>query len=150
LLFLSTLARLLFPAWGFFDVATSAPRLEVRARRAGETPGPWQPAVVAAPRRFRHLLFNPDGTRVLAEQTLVDRWVSECMNAAVHEQHVAADSASANSVSAHSVTALLTRQLAQSNVPLAWRTGIGAGWEYRVCVDADHDGTILGPFPGPC
>ena len=140
MLLLTTLARLLFPAWGFFDVATSAPRLEVRARRDGETPGPWQAAVVAAPRRFRHLLFNPDGTRVLAEQTLVDRWVSECIHAAEHELQVAADS----------VSALLTRQLAASNVPLAWRTGIGAGWEYRVCVDADHDGTILGPFAGPC
>ncbi len=140
MLLLSTLARLLFPAWGFFDIATSAPRLEVRARRVGETPGPWQAAVVAAPRRFRHLLFNPDGTRVLAEQTLVDRWVSECQHAAVHKQRVAADS----------VSAMLTRQLAQSHVPLAWRTGIGAGWEYRVCVDADHDGTILGPFAGPC
>jgi len=87
---------------------------------------------------------------VLAEQTLVERWVSECQDAAVCEQHVGADSVVTDPVSANSVSALLTRQLAQSNVPLAWRTGIGAGWEYRVCVDADHDGTILGPFPGPC
>jgi hypothetical protein len=122
---LAVLLRLLFPSWAFFDVAGAPPTLEVRAHPPGGAPGPWMAVVRAPARRWWHLVFNPEGTRALAEQTLVERWCDELEAGGMESAR-------------ESVTGALVGQLAASAAPPGWRTGREAGWQYRLVV-ADTD-----------
>lgn len=72
-LLFSTLLRLLFPSWAFFDEAVIPPTLEVRRTSMNGADEPWVSAVRAPRRRWWHVAFNPEGTRALAAQTLVER-----------------------------------------------------------------------------
>lgn len=74
---LTSLLRLLFPSWAFFDVASTPPALEVRATTPSDAPGPWLAVIRAPRRRWWHLIFNAGGTQTLARQTVVERWQAE-------------------------------------------------------------------------
>jgi hypothetical protein len=121
---LTTLLRLLFPSWAFFDVASAPPALEVRPRPANGEPGAWRAVVQAPPRRWWHLVFNPLGTRALLQQTLVERWCDEVDGTATNELD---DSTAA-------MTTRLLEHLAEGATVGAWRSGGDAGWEWRVVV----------------
>jgi hypothetical protein len=72
---LATLARLLLPSWAFFDRVGARAVLELRP--AGAHDAAWRPALHAAPRRWWHVVWHPDGTAVLAAQDVVDRAAAE-------------------------------------------------------------------------
>lgn len=74
---LTSLLRLLFPSWAFFNVASAPPSLEVRATTPPDASGPWLAVVRAPRRRWWHLFFNARGTQALARQTVVERWQAE-------------------------------------------------------------------------
>ena len=133
-LLLSTLLRLLFPSWAFFDVATATPELEVRRAPPDGEAGAWQRAVRVAPRQWWHLLWNPSGTRALAEQALVER---------LDVLRSRGDDASPEGL----VSQALVERLAASAVPPEWLFGPRAGWQYRVAVTGEpdapvHDGSV--------
>ncbi len=70
---LATLARLAFPSWAFFDRIGTRATLELRP--AGSAA--WRPAFTAAPRRWWHVVWHPEGTRTLLAQGVVERVVAE-------------------------------------------------------------------------
>lgn len=70
---LVSLVRVLVPSWRFFDDLQVTPTLLVRVARDGETFGEWAP-VLAPPRRsLIHLVWNPAGNLLLAQQSLLER-----------------------------------------------------------------------------
>jgi len=149
-LLLVALSRLLFPSWAFFDVAGATPMLEVRrcapagAGEHGEEnakacSGQWLAALQAPTRRWWHLLFNPAGTRMLAAQTLVERWLME-------QARDGADAPAAQ------LSLELVTNLAASSIPDAWRSGAQAGWQWRVTLRDEHGADVVhvsGPICGP-
>lgn len=69
--------RLLFPSWRFFEAEDIEYLLELRLKTAqGETPR-FVPAIPAAARGLRELLFAPQHNLRLACHDLVERWVDE-------------------------------------------------------------------------
>ncbi len=72
---LVALIRVLVPSWRFFDDLQVAPALLVRGARAGGEFGAWEPLLAPAPRRLRHLAWNPEGNLVLAQHALLERLV---------------------------------------------------------------------------
>ncbi len=121
----STLARLLFPSWAFFDVHASAPRLEIRQPASDGGTGEWQLAFVAPTRRWWHVVFNPGGTQVLWYQTQIERF---CASLANNDDQ----SAEARAI------ALAVRDIAAHCVPAHWTRSESPGWQYRVVI-AVHD-----------
>lgn len=124
---LSTLARLLFPSWAFFDVHASPPSLEIRRSASNGDIGEWQPAYTAPDRRWWHVVFNPIGTQVLWYQTQVERFCANIAND---------DNSHAETVAA----ALTVRDIAEQCVPARWHRDGSPGWQYRVVVAANDPG----------
>ena len=81
----STLLKLLFPSWEFFDDATLPPTLQCRRFPFQGEPGGWIDVVQPPPRRWWNLLFNAKGTETLAAQTLVERWYTELTELEEHD-----------------------------------------------------------------
>ncbi len=87
------------------------------------------------------MVFNPSGTRTLAEQTLVERLSTELqaldadaaldapMNAAVRE------------------SMMLVAHVAESRVPLQWRSDADARWQWHIVML--HDGGDLECYCSP-
>lgn len=71
----TTLARLLLPSWAFFDRVGARAVLELRPHGAPDAA--WRSALHAAPRRWWHVVWHPDGTAVLAAQDVVERAAAE-------------------------------------------------------------------------
>lgn len=104
-LLLQTLLRLLFPAWGFFDVAGVRPVLEWRRVEPTGPGGAWEPLLSSPPWRWWHAVVHPAGTRHLAEQTLVERATFECLQGD--------DATESLTLVDHLVTHVLTHMMAQ-------------------------------------
>lgn len=70
---LVSLLRVLVPSWRFFDDLQVTPTLLVRVARDGGAFGEWR-AVLSPPRRsIVHLVWNPAGNLLLAQQSLLER-----------------------------------------------------------------------------
>ncbi len=117
----ATLLRQLFPSWEFFDVAGVPPSLEYRLLADDGSAGPWMPAVCVPVRRWWHVLFNPEGTRALAAQTLVERWHRELTELGPHAVATASSQALVNAL-------------------VAARAG-DRRWQLRLVVQDDEHGT---------
>ncbi len=78
-LLLRTLLRLLLPAWGFFDVVGVVPVLEWRPMAPDGRWGLWRPVLHAPAWRWWHAVWHPEGTRLLALQTVVERATFACL-----------------------------------------------------------------------
>jgi len=70
---LVALVRVLVPSWRFFDDLQVTPALRVRVACTGGEFGDWEPVIAPAPRRARHLVWNPEGNLVLAQHALLER-----------------------------------------------------------------------------
>jgi hypothetical protein len=79
------------------------------------------------PRRWWHLLWNPAGTRALAEQAIVER---------LDVLRAGGEDASPEGL----VSQVLVERLAASTVPAEWLAGPHAGWQYRIAVMGEPDG----------
>lgn len=134
----STLARLLFPSWAFFDVPDAPPQLEIRQDSRGAVGGSWQSAFSAPTRRWWHLLFNPMGTQVLWYQTQIERF---CANVANGFEN-GTDNSSVHDVE-RQVAALIVRKIAERCIPRQWPRDESPSWRYRI-VMASHP-TDSGP-----
>lgn len=124
--------RLLFPSWAFFDEAAAPPTLEVRRASDVGDDGPWTAVVRAMPRRWWQLLFNPEGTRTLAAQTLVER-----LYLAIANGEAESDDAI--------TTRALVENLAETAAVHALRSGADEGLQWRIVVRtgaAEHIVTV--------
>lgn len=133
---LSTLARLLFPSWAFFDVASTPPILEVRQCASGASTSPleiWTPAFRPQSRRWWQLFFNPHGTRQLASQGIVDRMALEIEN----DEWVEG-----------SVTHQLTQHVAECAVSDLARDDAKHAWQFRIVLR--HEGTDTIVYSSNC
>jgi hypothetical protein len=72
-----SLLRCFFPAWRFFEELDSPPLLSYRVIVAGQQPGQWTRALVAAPMDLRAIVLNTRGNLHLACQSLVEQLNSE-------------------------------------------------------------------------
>jgi hypothetical protein len=140
----STLLRQLFPSWEFFDVARLPPTLQLRLLPVEGPAAAWLDVVVPSARRWWHVLFNPEGTRTLAAQTLVERWYTELSELG--------EASAACRESLALVTALAERSVADRSVAdraLTDPSRIG-GWELRlVVVDEEDDAMEILYESGP-
>lgn len=70
---LVSLVRVLVPSWRFFDDLQVTPTLLVRVARDGEAFGEWAPVLSPPRRSILHLVWNPEGNLLLAQQSLLER-----------------------------------------------------------------------------
>jgi hypothetical protein len=70
----TVLLRLLFPSWAFFDRVTEVARLELRTLEHGGVFTPWRSALIPPSRRLLALVYHPQGTAHLAQQSAVERF----------------------------------------------------------------------------
>ena len=105
--------RVFVPSWRFFDRIGPRPRVFVRS--VGESE--WTLALVAPPRRWTSLVFNPRGNLHHADQNLVDRLLAEIQNG----------DGDATAIGESVSYGLLIRRL---------RTVVPAG-EFKISVDGD-------------
>ena len=77
---LATLGRLFVPSWRFFDEAASGIALRARVTTAQASAGPWVQVLLPPPRRVHHMLWNPDGNRVLAAYSLLERLLQDAVD----------------------------------------------------------------------
>lgn len=68
-----SLVRVLVPSWRFFDDLQVTPTLLVRVARDGEPLGEWTPVLSPPRRSIVHLVWNPAGNLLLAQQSLLER-----------------------------------------------------------------------------
>ena len=74
---LATLGRLFVPSWRFFDEANAGIVLRVRVTLAHAGAGPWVQLLLPPTRRLHHIVWNPDGNRVLAAYSLLERLLQD-------------------------------------------------------------------------
>lgn len=74
---LATLGRLFLPSWRFFDEATSGIALRARVTPPRASAGPWVQVLLPPPRRVHQILWNPDGNRILAAYSLLERLLQD-------------------------------------------------------------------------
>lgn|GEM_PF-2010208 len=125
----STLARLLFPSWAFFDAPTSPPLLEIRQHIGIVAGGTWQSAFTAPTRRWWHLLFNPMGNQVLWYQTQIERFCASVANGVPGD--IADDGGDA--AEQHD-DAMIVREIAERCIPPLWPRHGSPSWQYRIVV----------------
>jgi hypothetical protein len=65
--------RVLLPSWRFFDGLGTAPELLMRVGPSVSSFGPWQFVITVPPRRWRTLVWNPEGQLALASHALLER-----------------------------------------------------------------------------
>jgi hypothetical protein len=138
---LSTLLRLLFPSWEFFDVARRPPALEVLVRHENRPTGVWQRVVYPPTRRWWHLVCNPAGTRTLAAQTIVERCYAELDR---DDGDPAARQAAMTMVGALAESWVRRADASgQSRRPTTQRDDMDepAIWQWRIIVHDDESGT---------
>ena len=70
---LVSLVRVLVPSWRFFDDLQVTPTLLVRVAPDGAPFGAWRPVLAPPPRSVVHLVWNPAGNLLLAQQSLLER-----------------------------------------------------------------------------
>lgn len=70
---LVSLIRVLVPSWRFFDDLQVTPTLLVRVARDRQAFGEWAPVLSPPPRSLLHLVWNPAGNLLLAQQSLLER-----------------------------------------------------------------------------
>lgn len=70
---LVSLVRVMVPSWRFFDDLQVTPTLLVRVARDGEAFGEWAPVLSPPRRSMVHLVWNPAGNLLLAQQSLLER-----------------------------------------------------------------------------
>lgn len=121
---LATLGRLFVPSWRFFDDAASGIVLRARVTRASANAGPWVQVLLPPTRRPHHILWNPEGNRVLAAYSLLERLL----------QDVAEDDARSLRTSLALVTELVRAEVT--------RRGLAAPGDHVefVVVDREPDG----------
>jgi hypothetical protein len=98
------------------------PSLQIRRGAAPQPLGDWLPALQAPTRGWAQLLVHPAGTRVLAEQTLVERFVREREESGDEDGHL--------------TTLALVRALATAAVPASWHTAVDARWQWRIVLSS--------------
>ena len=69
--------RAFFPNWKFYHAVGRPPRLHVRARLASGEWLPWQRVFPRSPRRWLHLVHNPEVNLALTHQNLVDHLAAD-------------------------------------------------------------------------
>jgi len=134
-LFIATLLRLCFPSWAFFDRAGTLPELQIRRHAVDKRPVTWQSALIAPARRWWHVLSFPEGTQVLATQSLVGRYCQAVL-----------DSDADNAETMH--LQRLVEYAAACALPAAWKAegqpeaSVVPRWQWRVVLDNNNDDVV--------
>jgi hypothetical protein len=71
------LLRAFFPSWRFFEDLGDTPALLFRTAAEDSELGEWQPCLGKIPRRWYHLLLNPEGNRLLACSSAIQLLLSD-------------------------------------------------------------------------
>ncbi len=133
---LATLARLFLPSWRFFDDALTGVVLLVRITGPDGEPGGWQQVLHPPSRRWVHVVWNPEGNRILASYSLLERLTQ--------------DAVSGGESVAFQRTLALVINLATVEVralaPMA-----GSTFEFQLCDrTVDGDEALIASGPHPC